>query len=150
MFNHLKMSRPKTKPTVYILEKKNNFVTKVSTNTTEEIPNVVFLRAKTRISPLINNKTYENDIINLKKKFDEFARNLLNTIVDYDKNYIFSVDLAEKSVKYKKTSHLHYDLFLKPIKPLTLFQHKEKLEILSNKMDNKLIELFKKYNMQWK
>ena len=145
-----KMSRPKFRPTVYDLEKENHFVTKISTNTTEEYPNVVFLRAKIRITPLSENKSYEKEILALKREFEDYCKNLLNVNSDYDKNYIFSVDVAEKSVKFKKTSHLHYDVFLKPKKTQTLLEHKSKLEAISNKMDDKLISLFKKYNLLWK
>ena len=145
-----KMSRPKFRPTVYDLEKENHFVTKISANTTEEYPNVVFLRAKIRITPLSENKSYEKEILALKREFEDYCKNLLNVNSDYDKNYIFSVDVAEKSVKFKKTSHLHYDVFLKPKKAQTLLEHKSKLEAISNKMDDKLISLFKKYNLLWK
>ena len=145
-----KMSRPKFRPTVYDLGKENHFVTKISTNTTEEYPNVVFLRAKIRITPLSENKSYEKEILALKREFEDYCKNLLNVNSDYDKNYIFSVDVAEKSVKFKKTSHLHYDVFLKPKKAQTLLEHKSKLETISNKMDDKLISLFKKYNLLWK
>ena len=128
-----KMSRPKFRPTVYDLEKENHFVTKISTNTTEEYPNVVFLRAKIRITPLSENKSYEKEILALKREFEDYCKNLLNVNSDYDKNYIFSVDVAEKSVKFKKTSHLHYDVFLKPKKAQTLLEHKSKLETISDR-----------------
>lgn len=144
------MSRPRFKPIVYELKKENHFVTRISTNATDEYPKVVFLRTKIRITPLNDNKTYENNILSLKKEFEKFSKNLLNLNSDYDKNYIFSVDIAEKSVKYKKTSHLHYDVFLKPKNAETLLEHKNKLEIISNKMNNELITLFKKYNLLWK
>ena len=144
------MSRPRFRPIVYELEKKNHFVTKVSTNTTDEYPKVVFLRTKIRITPLNDNKTYEKEILSLKNEFEEYCKNLLKLVSDYDKNYIFSVDIAEKSVKYKKTSHLHYDVFLKPKNMQTLLEHKNKLEVIANKMNDKLITLFKKYNLLWK
>lgn len=144
------MSRPRFRPIVYDLDKKNHFVTKVSTNTTDEKPNVVFLRAKIRITPLIKKKTYEDDILAIKKDFEEFARNLLDLDKNYDNNYIFSIDIAEKSVRFNKTSHLHYDLFVKALKSETLLRHKKRLNVLSNKMDRKLISLFKKYNLIWK
>jgi hypothetical protein len=144
------MSRPRFRPTVYELKKENHFVTKVSTNTTDEYPKIVFLRAKVRITPLNENKSYEKEILSLKSEFEEYCKNLLMLNSDYDKNNIFSIDIAEKSVKFKKTSHLHYDIFLKPKYAQTLLEHKNNLEIISNKMDDKLISLFKKYNLFWK
>ena len=143
------MSRPRFKPIVYNLEKDNHFVTKVSTNTTDEYPQVVFLRAKVKITPIENKKTYESDIINIQTDFNIFARSLLDMASNYDKNYIFSVDVAEKSVKYKKTSHLRYDIFLKPKNKLKLEEHRDILKSLSDTLDKKLIELFRKYNLKW-
>lgn len=143
------MSRPRFKPIVYDLEKDNHFVTKVSTNTVDEKPVVVFLRTKVRITPIEIKKTYEKDILSIGKEFDSFARRLLDINSDYDKNYIFSVDVAEKSVKYKKTSHLRYDIFLKPKNKLRLEEHRDILKSISDRLDEKLIELFRKYNLKW-
>ena len=67
----------------------------------------------------------------------------------YDKNYIFSIDVAEKSVKYKKTSHLRYDVFLKPKVKITMEEHRNSLKDISDILDNKLIQLFRKYNLKW-
>ena len=143
------MSRPRFKPIVYDLEKDNHFITKVSTNTTDEFPMVVFLRAKVRITPLEDNGSYENEILSIKKEFDEFARNILDNDRYYDNNYIFSVDVAEKSVKYNKTSHLRYDIFVKPKNRLRLEEHRDILKDISDVLDKKLIELFRKYNLKW-
>jgi len=143
------MSRPRFKPTVYKVEKNNYFNTKVSSNTRDEIPPVVFLRAKIRITPNDIKRTYEKEILSIKQRFDLIARNILDNCKDYDKKYIFSVDVAEKSVAYKKTTHLRYDIFLKPLTKLNLEQHKNKLKELSDKLDEKLIELFRQYNLKW-
>lgn len=143
------MSRPRFKPIVYFLEKDNHFVTKVSTNTTDEIPNVVFLRTKVRITPIEIKKTYEQEMLSISSEFESFVRNVLDTNPNYDKNYILSVDIAEKSVKYKKTSHLRYDIFLKPKNQITLEEHRNILKSVSDVLDKKLIELFKKYNINW-
>lgn len=142
------MSRPKFRPTVYELNKENNFKTKVSTTTNDEFPNVVFLRAKVRLTPIENKKSYENEIISLKDNFRSFAMKLLDANESYDKNYIFNIDVSEKSVKFKKTSHLRYDIYLKPKINVTLSEHKEKLSLLSDKLDNKLLKLFEKYKLK--
>jgi len=143
------MSRPKFKPLVYETKKENNFVTKISTNTTDEIPNVVFLLSKVRVTPLLQNKLYMEDILSLKATFDVFARNLLDSCYEYDKNYIFNIDIAEKSVRYKKTSHLRYEVYLRPKNKLSLLDNRDKLMVISDKLEEKLIDLFKKYNLNW-
>lgn len=142
------MSRYKTKPTVYILNKENKFVTKISSNTNCEYPNIVFLRSKVKITPKVIQKSYENEILSLKDEFIKFSEQILNNNHLYSKDYIFSVDVAEKSVFHKKTSHLRYDVFLKPLtNNLTLEEHKDILEKLSITFDDKLIELFNKYSL---
>lgn len=143
------MSRPRFKPIVYKLEKQNHFITNISTNTTDEKPNVVFLRAKVRITPIEPKKTYEQEVLSIKSDFEIFAKNLLGNQPSYDKNYIFSIDVAEKSVKYKKTSHLRYDMFLKPKVKITMEEHRNSLKDISDILDNKLIQLFRKYNLKW-
>ena len=143
------MSRPRFKPIVYKLEKQNHFITNISTNTTDEKPNVVFLRAKVRITPIEPKKTYEQEVLSIKSDFEIFAKNLLDNQQSYDKNYIFSIDVAEKSVKYKKTSHLRYDVFLKPKVKITMEEHRNSLKDISDILDNKLIQLFRKYNLKW-
>lgn len=143
------MSRPRFKPIVYDLEKDNHFMTKVSTNTTDERPKVVFLRTKVKITPMEIKKTYENDILSIEREFENFTRKLLDRNSDYDSNYIFTLDVAEKSVKYKKTSHLRYDIFLKPKNRLSLEEHRDILRSLSDMLDEKLIELFRKFNLKW-
>lgn len=144
------MSRLRVKPFVYDLNKGNSFVTKVSTNTMDENPKVVFLRAKVVISPFDKKKTYEDDILSIRSEFDSFARNLLDSNPFYDKDYIFSVDVAEKSVKYKKDTHLRYDIFLKPKTLVPLSKHRDILEDISDELDCKLIELFNLYRIGYK
>ena len=47
------MSRTSSKPKVYIYNEGKGFVTKVSTNTTDDCPEVVFIRTKVCITPKI-------------------------------------------------------------------------------------------------
>lgn len=146
----LLMSRPKVRPTVYELKKDNHFVVKISANTSDELPDVVFLRGKVRVTPLLSNKLYENDILHIKNEFEKYAKYVLSLFSEYDKNYIFSIDISEKSVRYKKISHLKYEIYLKPKQKKPLAEEKERLVSISNKMENKLIELFQKHDLIWK
>lgn len=144
------MSRPKKKPIVYVLDKENNFTTKISTNTNEAKPSVVFLRAKVVITPLTNKKNYELEIANIVEKFKNKAKSILDNCNDYEKKYLLSVDVSGKSVRYKKNSHFHYDIFLKPTGKHILSEHRDKLKIISDKLDSYLIDLFEHYGLEWK
>lgn len=143
------MSRPNCKPTIYTLKKENHFVTKIGTNTTEEMVNVVFIRAKTMLTPNENKKTYKEEILSLKEDFEIFANDYIQSCSEYENNYIFTMSIAEESVKFHKTSHLHYDLFVKSKEKHIMEEHKVKLEKISDLFENKLIHLFKKYKLKW-
>ena len=143
------MPRQVLKPQIYVLEKDNFFVTKVSTNTIDKYTDVVFLRAKTRISPIEKKNSYKDEILKLKREFVIFFEKTIRNNPIYEDNFIFTVTVAEESVKYNKTTHLHYDLFVKSKKKNTLLYHKNKLEKISDKLDKKLISLFKKYSLKW-
>ena len=141
------MSRTSSKPKVYIYNEGKGFVTKVSTNTTDDSPEVVFIRTKVCITPKIKQEKHEEEILSLKQNFSEFSNDFLKKCDGFSDDYIFTCSLAEKSVQFNKKSHLHYDIFLKP-KVITNFEDiKTKLEYIFEKLNEQLTILFDKYNL---
>jgi hypothetical protein len=141
------MSRVRLKPKVYVSKINNSFVTKISSNSIEDIPDIVFIRAKARITPQNKLKTYEPIIRELKDDLDLFINNILMNLKSYDnKNYLFSLEMSEKSVQYKKNSHIHYDIFIKPLNNENMSVHHERLKTLVDKINTKLLELFESYS----
>ena len=141
------MSRTSSKPKVYIYNEEKGFVTKVSTNTTDDCPEVVFIRTKVCITPKIKQEKHEEEILSLKQNFSEFSNDFLKKCDGFSDDYIFTCSLAEKSVQFNKKSHLHYDIFLKP-KVITNFEDiKTKLEYIFEKLNEQLTILFDKYNL---
>lgn len=141
------MSRTSSKPKVYIYNEEKGFVTKVSTNTTDDCPEVVFIRTKVCITPKIKQEKHEEEILSLKQKFSDFSNDFLKKCDGFSDDYIFTCSLAEKSVQFNKKSHLHYDIFLKP-KIITNFEDiKTKLEYIFEKLNEQLTILFDKYNL---
>ena len=141
------MSRTSSKPKVYIYNEEKGFVTKLSTNTTDDCPEVVFIRTKVCITPKINQEKHEEEILSLKQNFNDFSNDFLKKCDGFSDDYIFTCSLAEKSVQFNKKSHLHYDIFLKP-KIITNFEDiKTKLEYIFKKLNEHLTILFDKYNL---
>ena len=141
------MSRTSSKPKVYIYNEGKGFVTKVSTNTTDDCPEVVFIRTKVCITPKIKQEKHEEEILSLKQNFNDFSNDFLKKCDGFSDDYIFTCSLAEKSVQFNKKSHLHYDIFLKP-KIITNFEDiKTKLEYIFEKLNKHLTILFDKYNL---
>ena len=61
-----------------------------------------------------------------------------------------------EDLSFKKTdevafekSHLRYDVFLKPKVKTGMEEHRNSLKDISDILDNKLIQLFRKYNLKW-
>lgn len=141
------MSRTSSKPKVYIYNEGKGFVTKVSTNTTDDCPEVVFIRTKVCITPKFKQEKHEEEILSLKQNFNNFSNDFLKKCDGFSDDYIFTCSLAEKSVQFNKKSHLHYDIFLKP-KIITNFEDiKTKLEYIFKKLNEHLTTLFDKYNL---
>ena len=55
-----------------LLKKDNNFVTKYGTTCRSLKPSVLYLRTKTKITPIVDKNTYEN---NIKTKGGDYYRN---------------------------------------------------------------------------
>lgn len=142
------MGRPISKPRVYKLKKDNFFVSKISTNTLQDTTDIAFLRAKTRLTPLENKKTYKEDVLSIKHHFLNFGDELIKKCALYDDKFILSITLTEDAMKYHKTTHLHYDLFVRTEQPILVLKHKDELENISNILESKLISLFEKYSFK--
>ena len=136
------MSRIKQTPITFIEKNGNKCCTKISTNTIDDIPKVVFIRVKMTLTPNFMSKTYVDEIIFIKNMFESFSNNYIKSIRDYDgDNYLFSMSVSEKGMKYGKKTHLRYDLFLKPNNEQTMEKQKNTLFKLSRVLNDKLIQL---------
>ena len=125
----IKMPRPKLKPIEYVNKIGNSLSVKISTNAVNELPEVVYVRVKLRITPVEKKYTYDKDITWITDRFEKFARNILDNIINYDNNqYLFNITVSNKSIKYGKNTHFHYDYFLKPLKQEEMKIHIERLK----------------------
>lgn len=121
-----------------ILEKNGNFITRYGSTIESEYPSVVYLRTKSKITPLNRQKEYDKEVSTIKKRFTEFVHNSILKSKSVDDNYLFNIDISSKSIKYGKVSFLRYDVYLKPSKQRTIEENKFRLHQLSVKFDKKL------------
>lgn len=124
-----------------ILEKNGKFITRYGSTIESERPSVVYLRTKSKITPLCQQKEYDNEVNVVKKSFTEFVHSSILKSKSVDNDYLFNIDISSKSVKYGKVSFLRYDVFLKPSKQRTIEENKFRLQQLSIKFDKKLERL---------
>ena len=125
------------------LNKQGNFITRYGTTLEEKEPSVVYLRTKSKITPLIKQKEYNENILKAKNEFTSFVKNYIINCDDVENMFLFNIDMSPKGVKFGKKSFLRYDLYLRPKTKLTLQDNKIKMEQISLAMDNKLEKILK-------
>lgn len=124
-----------------ILEKDGKFITRFGSTLEVERPSVVYLRTKSKITPLIEKKEYDTEVNIVKNKFTSFVKEIIEKSKSVNNDYLFSIDISSKSVKYGKVSFLRYDVYLKPTKQRTIEENRFRLQQLSTKFDRKLEKL---------
>lgn len=124
-----------------ILEKNGKFITRFGSTLEVERPSVVYLRTKSKITPLIEKKEYDTEVNIVKNKFTSFVKEIIEKSKSVNNDYLFSIDISSKSVKYGKVSFLRYDVYLKPTKQRTIEENRFRLQQLSTKFDRKLEKL---------
>ena len=130
-----------------ILKKNNNFVTKYGTTCKSLKPSVLYLRTKTKITPIVDKNTYEDDIIDVKNKFTEYIDKRIKKSKHFDNNYIFNIDISSKSITYGKTSFLRYDIYLKPLNKKSISDNMKLYSEYSEAFDKKLLKLLNKIGL---
>ena len=65
----------------------------------------------------------------------------------FKNDFLFNVDISEKSMRYGKISFLRYDIYLKPTKKRTLKENLHRIKQLSLKLDQKLEKLLNSNNI---
>ena len=130
-----------------ILEKNNNFVTRYGGTLENDKPSVLYLRTKAKITPLINKKEYNIEVNKIKHDFKTFVEKAIKTSKSVQNDFLFNVDISEKSMRYGKVSFLRYDIYLKPTKKRTLKENLHRIKQLSLKLDQKLEKLLNSNNI---
>lgn len=124
-----------------ILEKDGKFITRFGSTLEVERPSVVYLRTKSKITPLTEKKEYDTEVNIVKDKFTSFVKETIEKSKSVNNDYLFNIDISSKSVKYGKVSFLRYDVYLKPTKVRTIEENRFRLQQLSTKFDRKLEKL---------
>lgn len=142
------MPRPKKNQNFYELPKEDGFATEISSNSTDEYPDIVYIRTKIRITPTVKQKSYKPNIALIKGELNNFVYELLRDNPDFSDKYIFHMVVSEKGVNYGKNSHFSYDLFLKQKDKRTFADNAVLLEKLSNRIKTELMRFFGENNIK--
>lgn len=136
------MSKNKITPITFLKREGEDISIKIGTTTTDEFPKSVFIRTKIRVMPTVKKTSYTKDVLYLKESFEKFSLGVLEKMKKYDnKAFIFSITVSERGIKYKKKSLFHYDIFLKPLNEMTMYEHKVNLEMIAEKLNEYLFDI---------
>lgn len=125
------------------LNKQGNFVTRYGTTLNEKEPSVIYLRTKSKITPSVKKKEYNENILMAKNEFTSFAKNYLLNCNDVENAFLFNIDMSPKGVKFGKKSFLRYDVYLRPKVKSTLQENQNKMENISLTLDENLERILK-------
>lgn len=90
----------------------NNFKLKIGT-INKKNPIVIYIDGNTFITPTLDKENYNDDILNIKKKFLYAIRNNLNKSSLFDNNFILDFDVKNSGLKIGKKSFLSFQCHLR-------------------------------------
>lgn len=82
-----------------ILEKDGKFITRFGSTLEVKRPSVVYLRTKSKITPLTEKKEYDTEVNIVKDKFTSFVKDAIEKSKSVNNDYLFNIDISSKSVK---------------------------------------------------
>lgn len=106
-------------------------------------PDVLYIRAKGRITPLLNKSDYSKDITKLKNKFNTVVENNIEKFKDYFDNekFIYSIDISEKGISFKKGSYIKFDIYVKPKEKKDIIEYNDIISDLLININNELKQI---------
>ena len=134
------MSNQKRKSKEYKLSISDSFKA-IYGSVNKETSDVIYIRVRGKVQPKQKQDDYSNDVLEFKSSLIDYIAMMvgsMNSILN--KNYIFDVDLTEKCITYKKSSHIKYDLYVTPIKSNNLESFYDIALDITNKINKFIID----------
>lgn len=134
------MSNLKRKSKEYKLNTSDNFKA-IYGSVNKETSDVIYIRVRGKVNPKQKKDDYSNDVLEFKSSLIDYIGVMvgsMNSILN--KNYIFDIELTEKCITYKKSSHIKYDLYVIPIKSINLESFYDTALDITNKVNKFIID----------
>lgn len=113
----------------------------------KEQPEVIYIKAKTKIIPKIKKSDYTKDIVNIKYEFNKTVKNLILNNKSFGNSYICNFDTNGNGMMYNKKSFLKYDVYIKPHVLKNIAEYECEISSLVNDFNDNLSNLLEKNNM---
>lgn len=114
-------------------------------------PEVIYIRAKGRITPLIDKSDYSKDIISFKNNFDTIIDNNIRLFHDYFdiQKYIYNIDISQKGISFKKGSYIKFDIYVRPKVKKPFADYNEEIAAFLKKINNDIKEALELVNLKY-
>lgn len=112
-------------------------------------PEVMYIRAKTKVKPFVKKGDYSKDILFMKNDFIKSVSDIIRHDKNFQDTHICYFDTNENGMMYDKNSYIKYDVFIKPINIRHINEYEKQVCDLVNAFNSKLTSLLEKNNMSY-
>ena len=128
--------------------KTQNFTVKYGTLNQDQ-PDVIYLRAKTRILPN-KNIDYTENVKNIRKTFQEYVTKEVIEDNELANKHIMQLSTNENGLRHNKTSILKFDIFMKPLNEICFADYLPHMKEFSNNLCLQMCDILEKNDIDIK
>jgi hypothetical protein len=117
---------------------------KLKIGTTNKIkPNVIYVEGRTFIRPLHNKDNYNSDVVNIKRRFNDFLKTYTSNNEFFSSKFILDFQVAQSGICINKRSFLSFQFLLKQKDENHILKLKDVKNSTENAIKNILNNLIK-------
>lgn len=133
----------------YKLDDNNNIGIKSKYGTLDKNnPEILYIRSRAIITPVIKKKDFSEDIALIKKEFEKNIKRIILNSNIFENKHICSIEMSENGIAFSKKSHMKYDIYVKPKENKLLEEYFDDVKNLVYVFNQNLSELLTKNNIK--
>lgn len=91
-------------------------------------PEIVYIRTKARITPIVKKKEYNDGVTSVKETFEKLVKSVVRNNSYFEDKHICSIEISENGIAFGKKSHIKYDVYVKPKEIKKLDEHETEIK----------------------
>lgn len=107
-------------------------------------PEIIYIRSKARVTPLIKQRDYYDSVTMVKNTFGNTVHNIIKNHTHFENRHICSIEMSENGISFGKKSYIKYDIYVKPKKVLKLNEYEldinNMVHVFNTNLSNELIK----------
>lgn len=133
----------------YKLDDNNNIGIKSKYGTLDKNnPEILYIRSRAIITPVIKKRDFSEDIALVKKEFEKNIKRIILNSNIFENKHICSIEMSENGIAFGKKSHMKYDIYVKPKENKLLEEYFDDVKNLVYVFNQNLSELLTKNNIK--